>query len=390
MELSFKYRIYPNVAQQQLIGRTFGCVRYVYNRVLAMRKQAYADTGKTPHIFDYIKMLTDWKNNPDTCWLGEVDSIALQQSLRNLDRAYQNFFRSPAKMGFPRFKSKHDRRHSYRTMGAKIIDGKHVRIPKVGTVKARVSRPTTGRIVSATIKQEPSGKYFIIFCCTNVPNLPPAPAGTSIGVDVGVKDLVVTSDGRKYSNPKATSKYARRLARAQRRLSRKKKGSRNYAKQRIKVSRTHEKITNTRLDQIHKVTSALTNENQVVCVENLDVKTMLKRRRLAKGVSDASFGQIIAQMEYKTQARGGVLVRVDRWFPSTKTCHTCGRLNNHITLEVRRWQCPNCQTWHDRDINAAKNILAQGIKQVPQDMRKPQPQKTVNACGVDVRPKVCK
>lgn len=224
MELSYEYRIYPNAAQRETIARTFGCCRFVYNRALAARKSAYNAGEKVPSIFQIDKMLPKWKADPETAWLKEADSRALQQSLRDLGKAYGNFFQAPGKVGFPRFKSKRARQ-SYRTTKVEVLDSRHVKLPKLGAVKARVSRMPEGRVLSATVKQAPSGKYFVSLCCTGVPMAGPAPEGTAVGVDVGIESLMTLSDGTKIENPKAAARLARKLAREQRRLSRKKKGS---------------------------------------------------------------------------------------------------------------------------------------------------------------------
>lgn len=361
MELTFEYRIYPNASQRKMIAQTFGCCRWVYNRALAMRKQAYENGEKVLHINEYIKQIPTWKKDEKTSWLKNADSMALQQSLRDLDKAYKNFFRNPGKTGFPRFKSKRYRQ-SYRTNNILIVDTRHVKLPKLGLVKAKISRPVQGRILSATVKIAPSGKYFVTVCCSDVPLNECAPVNTAVGVDVGIKSLLVCSDGQVFDNPKNTKKYEKKLAREQRKLSRKKKGSNNRNKQRIKVARLHEKIANSRNDNMHKATSTLASENQVVCVEDLNVKGMISNHKLAKAVGDAGFGEIMHQLEYKCKLHAGHLQKVDRWFPSSKTCSSCGHIEDEMPLHVRKWECLVCHTEHDRDINAAKNILAEGLR----------------------------
>lgn len=361
MELSYEYRIYPNAAQRETIARTFGCCRFVYNRALAVRKEAYDAGEEVPGIFDCIKMIPKWKADPETAWLKEADSTALQQSLRDLGKAYGNFFRAPGKVGFPRFKSKRARQ-SYRTNKVEVIDSRHVKLPKLGAVKARLSRMPEGRVLSATVKQVPSGKYYVSLCCTGVPTADPAPEGTAVGVDVGVESLMTLSDGTKVENPKATGKLERKLAREQRRLSRKKKGSSNRERQRVRVARVQEKAANVRKDAIHKATSKLASENQAVCLEDLNVKGMLRNRRLAKAVADASFSEIARQLEYKTAMRGGTAIRVGRFYPSSKACSACGHVLEKLPLSARRWECPACGAVHDRDVNAAVNILSEGLR----------------------------
>lgn len=361
MELSYEYRIYPNAAQREAIARTFGCCRFVYNRALAARKSAYNAGEKVPSIFQIDKMLPKWKADPETAWLKEADSRALQQSLRDLGKAYGNFFQAPGKVGFPRFKSKRARQ-SYRTTKVEVLDSRHVKLPKLGAVKARVSRMPEGRVLSATVKQAPSGKYFVSLCCTGVPMAGPAPEGTAVGVDVGIESLMTLSDGTKIENPKAAARLARKLAREQRRLSRKKKGSSNHERQRVRVARAQEKAANVRKDAIHKATSKLAGENQAVCLEDLNVMGMLRNRRLSKAVADASFSEIARQLEYKCAMRGGAVVKVGRFFPSSKACSACGHVLEELPLSTRRWECPECGTVHDRDVNAARNILAEGAR----------------------------
>lgn len=361
MEKAFEYRLYPNSGQTRLFARTFGCVRWVYNFFLRLCIDAYEKTGKKPSCFDCIKMLPELKKQEGTAWLAEVDSNALQQAIRDLDRAYKNFF-VRKQVGFPGFKKKKIARKTYRTYRARVIDDNHVFIPKLGVVKARISRPIQGRIVSATIKQVPSGKYFIIFTCTDIPEAPKSKAGKAIGVDLGIKSLVTTSDGEKIEGVADTRKLERKLAREQRKLSRKKKGSNNRAKQKIKVARVHEKIASKRKDHLHKVTAKLISENQVICAETLNVDGMMKNHHLAKSIAMQGFATILGFLEYKARGKGKIFVQVDRWFASSKTCNSCGVKADAMPLNIRSWRCKSCGAVHDRDINAAKNILAQGIK----------------------------
>lgn len=364
MELAFKYRIYPTAGQRAQIAKTFGCCRFVYNRALEMRREEYDRTGKSSHINEYIKMIPSWKADPATAWLRQADSMALQQSLRNLDRAYQNFFRGRRegrKVGFPQFK-KRRHRQSYRTNKIEIVDSRHVKLPKLGVVKARVSRPVEGCIASATVELAPSGKYYVSVCCKGVSPRPPAPAGSAVGVDVGIKSLLVTSEGAVADNPRALARAGRKLKRESRRLSRRRKGSRNWERQRVRVARVQERIADTRKDAIHKATTALADENQVVCAEDLNVKGMMRNRKLAKAVGDASFGEVLRQLEYKCAMRAGRLVKIGRFFPSSKTCSACGHVMDEMPLSVREWECPSCGAAHDRDLNAARNILAEGLR----------------------------
>ena len=307
-------------------------------------------------------MLTGLKKQKGAEWLAEVEAAALQQSLRNLDRAFENFSKRASKgVGFPNFKKKKSRK-TYRTPAAKIVDDSHVWIPKVGLVKARITRPIQGRITSATIKQVPSGKYFIAFTCTDIPQPPKSKTGKAIGIDLGIKTLVTTSDGEKIGSLTGIEKLEKKLAREQRKLSRKKKGSNNRAKQKIKVARVYEKIASKRKDHLHKVTAKIISENQVICAETLNVAGMMKNHHLAKSIAMQSFATILGFLEYKARERSKIFVQVDRWFASSKTCNTCGAKENAMTLNIRSWQCKNCGAKHDRDINAAENILAEGLK----------------------------
>ena len=360
MEKAFEYRIYPNQEQALLLARTFGCSRWTYNHFLEEKIKVYKETGHSLSYCKCSKMLTELKAQEDTAWLAEVDSTALQQSLRDLDRAYKNFFRSRS-IGFPSFKKKKSRK-TYRTPAAKIVDDSHVWIPKVGLVKARMSRPVEGRILSATIKQTPSGKYFIIFTCTDIPEPPKSKTGKAVGIDLGINTLVATSNGEKIEGVADTRKLDKKLAREQRKLSRKKKGSNNRKKQKIKVAKIYEKIASKRKDHLHKVTAKLISENQVVCAETLNVEGMMKNHHLAKSIAMQSFATILGFLEYKAREKGKIFVQVDRWFASSKTCHSCGVKADAMPPSIRSWQCKSCGARHDRDINAAENILAEGIR----------------------------
>ena len=360
MDKAFEYRIYPSASQQELLQKTFGCCRWVYNKVLSMRQEEYAAGGRTRGINSYITLIPQWKRS-EAPWLSEVDSMALQQSLRDLDRAYRNFFRSPGRVGFPRFKSKHAGRKSYRTNSVTIVDGRHIKLPKLGLVKARVSRPVEGRVLSATVKQVPSGKCYVAVCCTDVPapQMPQGPVKV-MGIDVGIHDLMVRSDGVRVANPRGLAKAERKLAREQRRLSRKQKGSANRARQRRKVALVHERVANRRKDAIHKATTSAVRESQAIAVEDLDVRGMRGNHRLAKAASDASMGEVLRQLEYKCAWYGRGFVRVDRFYPSSKTCGCCGAVYDGLTLAMREWSCPECGCVHDRDLNAARNIAREG------------------------------
>ena len=362
MEKGFEYRIYPSQKQQQLLARTFGCSRWVFNRFLEEKIRVFKETRQSLSYSDCCRMLTQLKKQDSNAWLAEVENKALQQSLRDLDRAFVNFFkRRKQGVGFPNFKKKKSRK-TYRTCRARIIDESHVWIPKIGRVKARITRPVEGRALSATIKQVPSGKYFIVFTCTDIPEPPKVKTGKAIGIDLGIKSLVTTSNGDKIESVADTRKLDKKLAREQRKLSRKKKGSNNRKKQKIRVAKVHEKIANKRKDHLHKVTAKIISENQVICAETLNVEGMMKNHHLAKSIAMQSFATLLGFLEYKAREKGKTFVQVDRWYASSKTCHKCGTKEDVMPLNVRSWQCKSCGAKHDRDINAAKNILSEGMK----------------------------
>lgn len=346
MERGFKYRIYPNESQRDQIARTLGCCRFVYNRALDVKKSAYAKTGKTVSWAELSRMLPAWKRDPETSWLAQADSMALQQSIRDLDRAYKNFFRrvrEGGKPGFPKFKSRRHARQSYRTNGGKVVDRNHIALPKLGNVRAKVSRPLQGRFMSVTVSLDAVGRYFATFPCTDVPSKDAIAADREVGIDLGVETLATLSDGTKIGNPRHLKKYEHRLAREQRRLSRRKgarrgeKQSMRYLKQRKRVARVHAKIADARTDALHKVTTMLADENQVLCMEDLNAKGMVRNHHLAKAVSDASFGEFARLLEYKCAERGRTLVKVDRFYPSSKTCSVCGHRLDALSLSVRSW-----------------------------------------------------
>lgn len=303
----------------------------------------------------------------DNAWLKEVDKFALTNAVYSMDNAYQRFFKLHA--GYPKFRSKHNHRKSYTTCitGTNIkvlFDQDKIQLPKLKRIRARLSRPFYGQIKNATVSQTPSGKYFVsILVETKHEKL--SSTGGMIGVDLGIKDLLITSDGQKYDNKRIIKKYEDKLIRAQRSLSRKVKGSNNYDKQRIKVARIHEKIHNVRIDYLHKITHQLISENQVIVSEDLGVKNMVQNHCLAKAISDCGWSELTRQLAYKAEWNNRQYIKIGRFVASSQMCHVCGYVNPETKdLSVRKWICPQCKTIHDRDVNAAINILNEGIKQL--------------------------
>lgn len=361
MQKGVKFRIYPNMEQKNVINQTLGCCRLIYNKGLAMRNEAYENGNKIGYS-QTSAMLTELKKSSDFAFLKAVDSIALQQSLRDLDRGFVNFFQKRA--GYPQFKSKHNNHQSYRTVnqGENIrIVGRRIKLPKLGYVKIRQSMEV-GKIRNVTIEHTPTGKYFAVLNVEFEPQTRPN-NGSSIGIDVGIKEFYSDSNGNIVSNPKYLERSMRKLIREQRKLSRKQKGSNNRNKQRIKVAFVHEKITDQRNDFLQKQSTMLIRENQTICIEELKVKNMMRNHKLAQHIGSAAWSRFFDMLAYKSVWYGNDVIKVPTMYPSSQTCSCCGYKNPLVkNLEVRVWECPDCHTVHNRDINASINILNKGLQ----------------------------
>lgn len=364
--MGFKFRIYPNKTQQELINRTLGCCRFVYNHFLAIRRDEWTANHKSVTYNQTSAMLTDLKRYEEYNWLRQVDSMALQESLKNLDTAYQNFFKHQSK--YPRFKSKHNHSQSYRTRnqgnGIRIVD-KRIKLPKIGTVKIKQSREIEGRILNATVSRTASGKYFVSLCVElDKAILLCANSGGEIGIDVGLKEFYSDSNGNTVANPRILRRLTKKLVREQRKLSRKMPRSVNRSKARIRVARVHERITNIRKDFLHKTSTILVRQNKTIAIEHLQIKNMLKNHKLARAISDVSWSEFFRQLEYKAELHGAEVLRINTFYPSSQTCSECGYQNTETkNLGIREWTCPECGSHHDRDTNAAINILRRALEE---------------------------
>lgn len=377
MEKAFSYRFYPTPEQESLLRRTLGCVRLVYNRALAERTEAWYSRQQRVGYTETSAMLTEWKKQDDLQFLNEVSCVPLQQGLRHLQTAYTNFFAGRAK--YPNFKKKRNGGSAEFTKSAfKWKDGKVFLAKCSEPLNIRWSRqlPEGCEPSTVTVRLNPAGQWYISLRFDDPRDLQLKPVDQSVGLDAGITSLVTLSTGEKIANPKHFDRHHKRLRKAQKALSRKEKGSRNRDKARIKVARIQQQISNSRKDHLHKLTTRLVRENQTIAVESLAVKNMVKNHKLARSISDAGWGEMVRQLEYKTKWYGRNLVKIDQWFPSSKRCGNCGHIVDRLPLNIREWDCPKCGSHHDRDVNAARNILAVGH--------------TVSVCGATVRPEESK
>ena len=369
VEKAFKYRIYPNKKQKELIQKTFGCTRFVYNYYLNKRKEMY-ENDKTTFTYNMCsKDLTQLKKELE--WLKEPDKDSLQKALKDLDMAYQKFFKEHT--GFPKFKSKKNRYKSYRTSYTKTSAGgnimfinKHIKLPKLGLVKTKDRQIPQGRILNATISQEPNGHYYCSLCCTNLDFPQYQKTNQNIGIDLGLVDFAIISDGIKIENPRFYEKSEKKLARLQRELSRKTIGGSNWNKVRIKVANLQKHVANQRNDFLQKLTTRIIRQNDIICIENLDVKSMKETNSTIrnKRVGDVSWSEFRRLLTYKSKWYGRTLSVIDRYYPSSQICHCCGHQDGKKSEDIRCWICPNCNSELDRDINAAINILNEGLRQL--------------------------
>jgi putative transposase len=373
MEKAHSYRFYPTPEQENLLRRTLGCVRLVYNKALYERTQGWYERQEKIGYCQTSSMLTAWKKEEELDFLNEVSCVPLQQGLRHLQSAFANFFDGRAK--YPNFKKKHQGGSAEFTKSAfKYRDGQIFLAKSKDPLNIRWSRqlPKGCEPSSVTVRLHPSGRWHIAIRFDDLTIKPLPISDKAVGIDLGVTSLIATSDGDKVANPKQFRKHDCRLRLAQKRLARKQKGSKNREKARVKVARIHLEISDSRKDFLHKLTTQLVRENQTIAIETLSVKNMVKNHKLALSISDSGWGKFVRQLDYKCRWYGRNLVKIDRWFPSSKRCSHCGHIVDKMPLNIRDWQCPECGACHDRDINASRNILAAGL--------------AVLVCGATLRP----
>ncbi|MGB3509314.1 MAG: RNA-guided endonuclease TnpB family protein [Microcoleaceae cyanobacterium] len=360
-----KVRMYPTQSQAQKLSQVMGCSRWWWNYALNLCNQTYKETGFGLSRVALNKVLPKLKKSEETKWLKECYSQVLQSTTLNLTKAFKNFFEGRAK--YPRFKSYQGRQSCQYPQNCQVVD-KGVKVPQVGVIKSSIHRLFDGQLKTVTITKTPTGKYYASLLFDTEQETPKVVVtGKVVGIDLGLKDFCITHDGNKtskYANPKHFKKHQKNLARKQAKLARKKKESKSREKARKLVAKVHERISNTRQDFLHKLSRKIVNDNQVVIVENLNIKGMVRNHNLAQTISDVGWGIFINFIDYKLQQKGGLLVEINRWFPSSKTCSRCLYQVSEMPLDVREWTCPSCGTHHDRDENASKNIRAEGIREI--------------------------
>ena len=356
---SYKFKITPDNDQKELFAKHFGACRFVFNRYLNLRKETYLEEKKSLNYYDNANDLTVLKRDEEFVWLKEINSQSLQSSLRNLDTAYNKFFRKQTK--FPRFKSKYNEQSFTIPQSVYIKEGK-LRIPKFKKgININIHRKIEGKILFATISKSTTSKYYVSITC-EVEHIPFEKTKSQVGIDTGIKDLAILSDGKIYENIKILKTNLKKLKYHQKQLSKKVKGSNSRLRQKSKLATVHEKVTNIRKDYLHKVSIEIIKNHDVICIEDLAIKNMMKNHKLAQAFSDVSLGTFYNMLEYKANWNDKTIVKINRFFPSSKTCNVCNYINQNLTLKDREWTCPNCKTSHDRDFNASINIKKQGLK----------------------------
>jgi putative transposase len=358
---AYKFRFYPTPQQAEVLARTFGCARFAYNHMLRQRTDAWFQRMEKVNYNQTSAMLTTLKKTPGHAWLNEVSSVPVQQSLRHLQTAFSNFFARRA--GYPAFKRKDGAQAAEYTTSAFKWDGKHVRLAKMdASLKIRFSRTLPKAVVvsTVTVSKDTANRFFVSMLCMDQVTARNKAAG-KIGIDLGLSHFAILSTGEKVASPNTFRRNETRLAKLQRRLAKKQKGSANRRKAKLKVARLHAKITDSRRDFLHKLSTRLINENQVIAIESLAASNMQKNRCLSKSISDAGWSEFVRQLEYKAHWYGRELIGIDKWYPSSKRCSGCGHTAKAMPLKVREWTCPECGSVHDRDINAARNVLAAGL-----------------------------
>jgi putative transposase len=369
---AYRFRFVPTPEQETILARTFGSARFAYNYMLRLRTDAWFNKQKRIGYHETSALLTGLKTKPEFEWLNEVSSVPIQQSLQHLQRAFNNFFSHRAK--YPTFKKKDGKQSISYVSSAFKWDGKELKLAKMDeplNIRWSLSIPKAAKVTTCTVSKDCSGRYFVSMLCDDSVSAKPEVDG-QVGIDLGLTHFAILSTGEKIASPNTFRKNEARLARLQRRLAKKQKGSANRAKAKMKVARIHANISDARKDFLHKLSTRLINENQVIAVESLAVSNMQKNHCLAKSISDASWAEFVRQLEYKALWYGRTLIGIDRWYPSSKQCNDCGYTIGSLPLNVREWTCPECGVVHDRDINAARNILAAGL--------------AVSVCGENVSP----